>query len=97
MIKTADWIVDMGPEGGNRGGLVIAEGTPEDVAGNPDSHTGMFLRPLLEGRLRIAPTKKRATGRAAAVKKTAAKKANAKKAAAQPPATAARKRSSARG
>ncbi len=71
VIKTADWIVDMGPEGGRRGGLVIAEGTPEDVANHPDSHTGAFLRPLLEGRLRTAPARKR----------TAAKKAPAKKAA----------------
>ena len=40
VIKTADWIVDMGPEGGNRGGLVVAEGTPEEVAADPDSYTG---------------------------------------------------------
>jgi excinuclease ABC subunit A len=40
----------MGPEGGNRGGLVVAEGTPEQVAADPDSYTGQFLRPLLEGR-----------------------------------------------
>jgi excinuclease ABC subunit A len=43
VIKTADWIVDMGPEGGSAGGTVIAEGTPEDVAANPDSYTGFFL------------------------------------------------------
>ena len=53
VIKTADWIVDMGPEGGNRGGLVVAEGTPEDVAANPDSHTGRFLKPLLDGQTRV--------------------------------------------
>ena len=47
VIKTADWIVDMGPEGGSRGGLVVAEGTPEEVAACPDSHTGQFLKPLL--------------------------------------------------
>ena len=47
VIKTADWLVDMGPEGGNRGGLVVAEGTPEEVAADPDSHTGQFLEPLL--------------------------------------------------
>jgi excinuclease ABC subunit A len=47
VIKTADWLVDMGPEGGSRGGLVIAEGTPEQVAGNPVSYTGQFLEPLL--------------------------------------------------
>ncbi|UDY25100.1 excinuclease ABC subunit UvrA [Nocardioides sp. Kera G14] len=47
VIKTADWIIDMGPEGGNRGGVVVAEGTPEDIAAHPDSHTGRFLKPLL--------------------------------------------------
>ncbi len=52
VIKTADWLVDMGPEGGSRGGLVIAEGTPEQVAANPQSHTGTFLTPLLAGGLR---------------------------------------------
>lgn len=48
VIKTADWIIDMGPEGGHRGGTVIAEGTPEQVAAQPRSYTGQFLRPLLE-------------------------------------------------
>ena len=43
VIKTADWIVDLGPEGGNRGGTIIATGTPEQVAKLPDSHTGHFL------------------------------------------------------
>jgi excinuclease ABC subunit A len=47
VIKTADWLIDMGPEGGNRGGYVVAEGTPEEVAEHPDSYTGQFLRPLL--------------------------------------------------
>ncbi|MGH1430239.1 MAG: excinuclease ABC subunit UvrA [Neptuniibacter sp.] len=47
VIKTADWIVDLGPEGGVKGGMIIAEGTPEDVAENPDSHTGRFLNPML--------------------------------------------------
>ncbi len=49
VIKTADWIIDMGPEGGSRGGTVVAEGTPEEVAAHPDSHTGAFLAPLLAG------------------------------------------------
>ncbi len=49
VIKTADWLVDMGPEGGSRGGMVVAEGTPEDVAADPESYTGQFLVPLLEG------------------------------------------------
>ena len=47
VIKTADYIVDLGPEGGNAGGRVVACGTPEDVASNPDSFTGEYLRPLL--------------------------------------------------
>ena len=49
VIKTADWVVDMGPEGGSGGGLVVTAGTPEQVAEHPDSHTGRFLRPLLSG------------------------------------------------
>ena len=48
VIKTADWIVDLGPEGGSKGGYIIATGTPEQVAENPASYTGHFLKPLLE-------------------------------------------------
>ncbi len=48
VIKIADWILDMGPEGGRGGGAVVATGTPEDVAKNPDSHTGRFLAACLE-------------------------------------------------
>jgi excinuclease ABC subunit A len=47
VVKTADWIIDLGPEGGNAGGLVVACGTPEDVAEVKDSHTGRALRPAL--------------------------------------------------
>ena len=47
VIKTADWIIDMGPEGGNKGGMVVAEGTPEEVVAVSASHTGRFLEPLL--------------------------------------------------
>jgi excinuclease ABC subunit A len=47
VIKTADWIVDMGPEGGRGGGTVVAEGTPERVAAHPASYTGKFLKELL--------------------------------------------------
>jgi excinuclease ABC subunit A len=47
VIKTADWIIDLGPEGGNRGGMIVAEGTPEDVAAVPSSYTGQFLKQLL--------------------------------------------------
>jgi excinuclease ABC subunit A len=48
VIKTADWIIDMGPEGGSGGGLVVAFGTPEDVAQSRASHTGHYLAPLLK-------------------------------------------------
>ena len=48
VIKTADWIVDLGPDGGNRGGRIVASGTPEAVAANPASHTGEFLKPMLD-------------------------------------------------
>jgi excinuclease ABC subunit A len=48
VIKTADWIMDLGPEGGDQGGEVVATGTPEEVARNPRSHTGEFLRPVLQ-------------------------------------------------
>jgi excinuclease ABC subunit A len=47
VIKTADWILDLGPEGGDGGGRIVAEGTPEDIVANPESHTGRFLAPLL--------------------------------------------------
>ena len=50
VIKTADWIIDLGPEGGNRGGLIVAEGTPEDVAAIAASYTGQFLKPILGAR-----------------------------------------------
>jgi len=49
VIKTADWIIDLGPEGGDGGGHIIAEGPPESVAAHADSHTGAFLRELLPG------------------------------------------------
>jgi excinuclease ABC subunit A len=48
VIKTADWVVDLGPEGGNGGGEIIAMGTPQQVAENSASHTGHFLRPTLK-------------------------------------------------
>jgi excinuclease ABC subunit A len=48
VIKTSDWIVDMGPEGGAEGGTVVAEGTPEDVAAVPESYTGKFLAEVVE-------------------------------------------------
>lgn len=84
VIKTADWIIDMGPEGGSGGGLVVAEGTPEEVASIPASHTGKFLREIL-GADRISDATipaARGAKSGGAAKKTAAKKAPAKKAAA---------------
>lgn len=47
VIKTADWVIDLGPEGGARGGEILATGTPEDIARHPTSHTGRFLAPVL--------------------------------------------------
>ncbi len=92
VIKTADWLIDMGPEGGSRGGTVIAEGTPEKIAATPESYTGEFLRPILQGRdvpvgkaqpelIPAAPMTKAAARKAAqAAKKAPAKKAPVKKA-----------------
>jgi excinuclease ABC subunit A len=48
VIKTADWVLDLGPEGGVRGGEIVAQGTPEDVAATPRSYTGQYLKPMLE-------------------------------------------------
>ncbi|HET6781779.1 MAG TPA: excinuclease ABC subunit UvrA, partial [bacterium] len=56
VIKTADWIIDLGPEGGELGGQVIAEGTPEDVARAPDSYTGQFLRRVLKQQAELVLT-----------------------------------------
>jgi excinuclease ABC subunit A len=56
VIKQADWLVDLGPEGGEDGGEIVAVGTPEDVAQIEASYTGAFLRPLLER----APGRRRA-------------------------------------
>ncbi|HLT92036.1 MAG TPA: excinuclease ABC subunit UvrA [Woeseiaceae bacterium] len=58
VIKTADWIIDLGPEGGDGGGEIIATGTPEEVADNPASYTGQYLRPLL-GRRALKPKRAR--------------------------------------
>ena len=59
VIKTADWIIDLGPEGGDGGGTLVAEGTPEDVAANPASFTGQYLVPVLE---RAAAPERRKAG-----------------------------------
>ena len=50
VIKIADHIIDLGPEGGDAGGNIVATGTPEQVAENPESFTGQYLKPLLKGR-----------------------------------------------
>ncbi|HEU4645321.1 MAG TPA: hypothetical protein VFS80_07135, partial [Burkholderiales bacterium] len=47
VIKTADWVIDLGPEGGDGGGRIVAEGTPEAVAANPASYTGRYLKQVL--------------------------------------------------
>mgnify|MGYP002715453121 FL=1 len=54
VIKTADWIIDIGPEGGDGGGRIVASGTPEDVAEVPESHTGRYLGPMLQAARRRA-------------------------------------------
>ncbi|RZT16980.1 excinuclease ABC subunit A [Kribbella sp. VKM Ac-2569] len=94
VIKTADWLIDLGPDGGRRGGTLVAEGTPEEVAANPESYTGQFLAEILAGRaarpsaknaaaksapVKSAPAKKTAAKKTAVAKKTAAKKTVAKK------------------
>jgi excinuclease ABC subunit A len=56
VIKTADHIIDLGPEGGGGGGRVVASGTPEEVAGIPESYTGQYLRALVEAK---RPAKRR--------------------------------------
>jgi excinuclease ABC subunit A len=55
VVKTADWVIDLGPEGGHRGGTIVATGTPEQIAAHPESHTGHFLAKLLEAAPATAP------------------------------------------
>jgi excinuclease ABC subunit A len=85
VIKTADWLIDMGPEGGSGGGLVVAEGTPEDVAAVDASYTGQFLRPILGHPAATPKTRstkaKTTTTKAVAAKSTAARSTPAKPAA----------------
>jgi excinuclease ABC subunit A len=59
VIKTADWVLDLGPEGGHRGGRILATGTPEQIAAHPESHTGRFLAKVL-GPVRAEPRRKSA-------------------------------------
>jgi excinuclease ABC subunit A len=72
VIKTADWIVDMGPEGGTGGGTLVAEGPPEVVAGVAASHTGVFLSDILDGRGVVSPPRKRVSAAKPATNKTSA-------------------------
>ena len=55
MIKSADWIIDLGPEGGDQGGSIVVQGTPEEVAAHPGSFTGHFLQEILADS-HVAPT-----------------------------------------
>jgi excinuclease ABC subunit A len=68
VIKTADWIIDLGPEGGDKGGEIVAEGTPEEVAGVKRSYTGAYLKPLMKGPRAeaLAPTPKKRKARVTA-------------------------------
>jgi excinuclease ABC subunit A len=59
VIKTADHLIDLGPEGGDGGGRLVAAGPPEEVAVHPESHTGQFLRPLLEEKFEPLPRRKK--------------------------------------
>ncbi len=58
VIKTADWVLDLGPEGGEGGGRIVAAGTPEEIAANPESHTGRFLKPILARHAPLAKQKR---------------------------------------
>ncbi|MEO8330450.1 MAG: excinuclease ABC subunit A, partial [Candidatus Nanopelagicales bacterium] len=68
VIKTADWIVDLGPEGGSGGGKIVAEGTPEQIAAATDSHTGTFLAPLVTPERAAKPAKRGQRRRSVAAK-----------------------------
>jgi len=57
VVKTADWVIDLGPEGGGGGGRIVVEGTPEEVAAHPGSHTGKHLAALLPAAARKASPK----------------------------------------
>ncbi|PZS05486.1 MAG: excinuclease ABC subunit A [Pseudonocardiales bacterium] len=93
VIKTSDWIIDMGPEGGGGGGLVVATGTPEDVAAVDSSHTGRFLAPMLarSAAARPRPAKRTAAARSAAKTATTVPAASTGPAMARQPAVPVRK------
>ena len=77
VIKCADWLIDLGPEGGDRGGTILASGTPEQIAQSPNSHTGRFLAPMLADRPESTPG---SNGKTEPAAKRTAPKAKAKKA-----------------
>ena len=84
VIKTADWLIDLGPEGGSGGGLVIAEGTPEAVAGVAGSHTGFYLAPMLGLKSIQMDAVRTPAAKKVAVKKSTAKKPVTKKTISEP-------------
>jgi excinuclease ABC subunit A len=88
VIKSADHLIDMGPEGGHRGGLVLATGTPEELAAVPDSHTGQFLKalvtPAVPGQARRSPAGPAQADQAEASSRSTSPVKAAKKAPAQP-------------
>ena len=59
VIKVADWVIDLGPEGGDDGGRIVAEGTPEEIAQCPDSYTGRYLKNRLAGQPPLSKQPKR--------------------------------------
>jgi excinuclease ABC subunit A len=69
VIKSADWVIDIGPEGGARGGVIVAEGTPEDVASCSESHTGQYLAQVLQDST-VVPTHTRSKTSLVKVSKT---------------------------
>jgi excinuclease ABC subunit A len=83
VIKTADWVIDLGPEGGHRGGTILGEGTPEEIAAMPHSHTGRFLAPLLDPNRVAGTTPSKASTISKAERALPPRKSDAKKAAAK--------------
>ena len=101
VIKSADWVVDMGPEGGSGGGKVVAQGTPEQVARVEASHTGRFLAEILEGHdpVPVGPAPSASSGASAPAAKagrsTKGRSAAARRATDEKPKTGRRKASAA--
>jgi excinuclease ABC subunit A len=81
VIKTGDWLIDLGPEGGNGGGTIVGTGTPEDIAAIAESHTGRYLAPLLRLPVPVQAAGKKTAAKKAPVKSAAKKSVATKKAA----------------